>query len=900
MANLIDGLGGDSGFGENTFAPNDDRSTPQIDITAAFSGGLNFFGTNYTGLYLNNNGNITFGSPTGEFTPFVLTGSTGNPIIAAFFADVDTGGGATVTTPGGTSTGTNLVYWDIDPVTHIFTATWDDVGYFAGHTDKRDAFQIRLIDRSATGAAGDFDIELRYETLEWTTGDASGGVGGLGGTVARAGYSSGNGTNFFELTQSGDESAMLGLSDASNVDEAGVFVFAVRNGQVSTFAVDADTSSITEGNSGTTDVTFTVSRTGDLSSALDVTYTVGGTIDAADLAGIGAGTVHFDAGADTAQIVVTVAGDTTIEEDESLIVTLGALPAGASSGGPASVTILNDDIRPAVIIGTPDPDVLVGTEFGETIFGLAENDALDGLGGDDVVNGGPGDDRLTGGDGIDTVSYEDAVNGVKVSLGSQLAQKTGGAGFDTLVDTFENLTGSLFADKLTGNELDNVITGLDGNDKIDGAAGADTMIGGKGNDSYVVDNIGDLVVENPDEGTDGVSTLLASYTLTANVEKLTLLAGALDGTGNEGDNSIIGNAAANYLQGLGGNDKLSGGAESDTLEGGAGNDKLDGGTGIDALSGGTGDDGYTVDNAGDLVTENAGEGLDGVNASITYALTAHVEKLTLTGTAAIDGTGTDADNSLTGNDGANHLWGLGGNDKLGGGAGGDTLEGGVGNDKLDGGLGADTLIGGLGDDGYTVDNAGDVVTENAGEGFDGVTARVTYALAANIEKLTLIGTAAIGGTGNDLDNAVLGNSSDNGLFGLAGRDSLTGGDGSDTLSGGLGADKLTGGTGADAFRFDVLEAAANFDTIKDFVHGTDRIEISRAAFGAFAAEAAGALGAGFFGTGTAATTTTQHLVYNTLTGALFYDADGMGGQAQVQIGLLSGHPALTEADIVLV
>src|SRR4029077_9101415 len=101
----------------------------------------------------------------------------------------------------------------LDTVNHIFTVTWGDVGCFASHNNKLDAFQSQLIDESATGA-GNFDIEFRYEAINWTTGDASGGSDGLGGTVARAGFSAGDGVNFFELPQSGNQSAMLGLPTA--------------------------------------------------------------------------------------------------------------------------------------------------------------------------------------------------------------------------------------------------------------------------------------------------------------------------------------------------------------------------------------------------------------------------------------------------------------------------------------------------------------------------------------------------------------------------------------------------------------------------------------------------------------------------------------------------------------
>ncbi|MDX2366870.1 MAG: nidogen-like domain-containing protein [Colwellia sp.] len=225
---ITNGLGGTEGFGENTLAANDDGSTGLIDLSSIFSGGLNYFGTTYTSLYLNNNGNVTFNNTLSTFTPPALNGNTANPIIAPFFADVDTRGGAATATPGGNSTGSNLLHWDLDTVGNIFTATWDDVGYYNSQTTLLNSFQLALIDQGS----GDFDIEFRYEELNWTTGNASGGTDGLGGTVARSGFSSGNGTDFAELSASGDQAAMLGLTDTSNVGVAGLYRFEVRNGQI--------------------------------------------------------------------------------------------------------------------------------------------------------------------------------------------------------------------------------------------------------------------------------------------------------------------------------------------------------------------------------------------------------------------------------------------------------------------------------------------------------------------------------------------------------------------------------------------------------------------------------------------------------------------------------------------
>lgn len=209
-AELVGGLGGTAGFGEGFLFRNDDESL-EIDISPVFPDGLKYFGTEYHTLWLNNNGNLTFGSSLMTYTPTAIVGNMGKPIIAAWFADVDT----RVVPPDATGhtwsghTPTNGVYYDFDTVNGIFTATWDYVGYYSNHYDKRCAFQIRLIH---VGTGQDFDVEFRYKQLQWTTGDASGGSGGLGGTMVTAGYSASNGINYFQLPQSGNQSQMLALA----------------------------------------------------------------------------------------------------------------------------------------------------------------------------------------------------------------------------------------------------------------------------------------------------------------------------------------------------------------------------------------------------------------------------------------------------------------------------------------------------------------------------------------------------------------------------------------------------------------------------------------------------------------------------------------------------------------
>ncbi|KMK65711.1 nidogen-like domain-containing protein [Puniceibacterium sp. IMCC21224] len=230
---LRTGLGGSSGFGENALARIDDGSQ-SIDITSVFEGGILLNGTTYNSMFINSNGNVTFETASGAFSPTAINGSTGNPIIAPFFADVDTDSGPGAITPGGNSTGTNLIFWDINPDTNEIIITWDDVGFFNNRADIPNAFQLVLTD---TGD-GDFNIEFRYEDINWTSGDFTGGTDGLGGVVARAGWSTGTGGSFFELTQSGNQEEMLALdATLGNTGLPGLWEFFVRDGNFLTSLV---------------------------------------------------------------------------------------------------------------------------------------------------------------------------------------------------------------------------------------------------------------------------------------------------------------------------------------------------------------------------------------------------------------------------------------------------------------------------------------------------------------------------------------------------------------------------------------------------------------------------------------------------------------------------------------
>jgi uncharacterized delta-60 repeat protein len=512
-------------------------------------------------------------------------------------------------------------------------------------------------------------------------------------------------------------------------------------------------------------------------------------------------------------------------------------------GGLATGSIVIEAGTPVdtALVGTAGADILNGRIRNDNLSGLGGNDLLNGFAGNDLLDGGAGNDTLIGGVGDDTYVVDSALD--------QVIEQSGGGndtvlayGNTVLADNVETLI-------LLGGDLDgrgntqaNLIIGSAGANRLDGSAGADTLIGGAGNDTYVIDQVGDLIIEAPGQGSDSVEASF-SFSLGSGLENLTLTGGsALDGTGNEADNQITGNSGANHL---------------------------DGGLGKDSLAGGAGDDTYFID-GNDTVTEDAAEGTDTLYFRLTqpgqsYTLGANLENLILEGTLAGNASGNTGNNTLTGNSAGNVLAGL------------------AGNDWLDGGAGADTLMGGQGNDTYVIDHFADKIKgETASSGTDVVYSSVSYVLPNYVEELRLTGSADINATGNGQSNILVGN---------LGKNILTGLGGNDVLNGGAGADTLTGGLGNDSFVFGTLDGRA--DRITDFVLNTDQILFDTTVFTGIAP---GLLDAADFVSGAGLSTAqdaSDRLIYNSTTGALYYDADGAGGNAAVQVATLSSNPALT-------
>jgi Ca2+-binding RTX toxin-like protein len=343
-----------------------------------------------------------------------------------------------------------------------------------------------------------------------------------------------------------------------------------------------------------------------------------------------------------------------------------------STTGSVVADVMYGSISDDTLYGMGGNDTLVGNAGNDRLLGGAGDDTLLGGSGNDVLDGSSGNDYLDGGTGADTMAGGPGNDRYIVDSSSDLVIETlsrGAGGTDTLETSVSftapanvenltaqagaliNLTGNELSNQLAGNDLANVLTGgsgadvllgFAGDDVLDGGAGNDKMAGGTGNDLYRVDSRSDLILEYANEGTDTVQAA-STYTLTANVENLTLLEG--------GDYAAGGNSLNNVITGNSGNNIISGGLGADTLIGGLGNDT------------------YVLSDLLDTIIDSGG--IDTIRSSLSIALQEVIERAELIGLGDTSALGNALDNTLVGNSGNNYLEGGTGVDILTGGAGGD-------------------------------------------------------------------------------------------------------------------------------------------------------------------------------------------------------------------------------------
>lgn len=453
--------------------------------------------------------------------------------------------------------------------------------------------------------------------------------------------------------------------------------------------------------------------------------------------------------------------------------------------------------------GTSGDDVITATDRNNQIYGLAGNDTLNGMGGNDTIEGGAGDDTINGGTGNDTARYAGSSSdyvvtrlsgggatvvaiGVGITDGTDVLQDVEtvrfvGNNVQIQLDTLP-IIGSSGDDIIVGGEEGDDLYGEDGSDILQGGGGNDLLDGGSGDDlayysgpstdfAVYFDTDGTLYVsDRSDEGVEGFDELVDIEEVYFAGDNTTIQVGDLPPLGTSSNDVIAGSNRHDVLYGLDGDD---------TLTGAGGNDDLDGGSGADIMSGGAGNDYYSVDDVGDVVTENADEGYDTVSSSITYTLGAHVEGLSLWSDAATDGTGNALNNEIYGDDFENVLSGLDGDDLLDGGGGNDTLHGGNGLDTASyWNMSTDYEAFREMDGSVTVYDPNDIEGEDTLTGIE----KLYFwgdDITIDVADLPLRGTASndtlSGGSGNDA------------IFGLDGNDRLTGGAGNDVLDGGTGA-----------------------------------------------------------------------------------------------------------------
>ena len=421
--------------------------------------------------------------------------------------------------------------------------------------------------------------------------------------------------------------------------------------------------------------------------------------------------------------------------------------------------------------GTTGADVINGYDGSDILYGDAGNDTLNGGNGLDDLEGGAGNDYLNGGADFDFASYILATAAVNVSLATTMAQNTGGAGIDTLVN-IEGLIGSAYNDTLTGDGNLNI---------LDGGAGRDTLIGGGGDDILSVSKISDYVAGEYYDGGSGYNGLILtgwSYDLSTstlvNIQELdcdgTVLVAASQlngllylntaavtiktaGTANLSGCEVWTNqfylgvpgitlnlagstGAGHVINGSSGGDSVTGSLQVDTIYGNAGNDALGGGGGADYIYGGDGDDTIDGGDGSDILYGDAGND-------------------TISG-----GGGNDqiwADNDFVADSTHNVLNGGDGNDTIYAGGGNDTINGDAGDDQI--WAGSSTAYGGDGND--TIHGSGAVMNGDAD------------------------------------DDLIFADGGDNKLYGGDGNDYLQGNSGSDVLYGGGGNDTLYGSNGID-------------------------------------------------------------------------------------------------------
>ncbi|VVM48353.1 calcium-binding protein [Pseudomonas fluorescens] len=467
------------------------------------------------------------------------------------------------------------------------------------------------------------------------------------------------------------------------------------------------------------------------------------------------------------------------------------------SGLMHGVGVKLDSLTPRDFDGFTHVQNMFGSAFADQLTGDSQDNQISGGDGNDRISGGAGNNILSGGAGVDTLDYRTVSSAVAVNLASGTARNGEGA-TDTL-SGFENVIGSSYSDTLTGDAGANELTGAQGDDRLEGGAGNDTLAGNEGNDVLVGGSGNDLYRFGRGDGHDRI---VESDATAGNRDVVQFAANIiaeqlwLQRVSNDLRMSIIGTddyvVVENWFLGTQYRVEEFKTADGKTLTA-AGVQKM-----VEAMA----------------ALPSPAVGQLSLPATLATALAAAFqENWTAPKVPGITKEGTSANDTLEGSAGDDVLLGKAGDDLLNGYAGDDTLDGGAGNDTLNGGSGANILIGGAGNDIYIVSSAEDSVIETVDGGSDAIKSSVSFVLPEYVELLTLTGTDAINGTGNDSNNVLFGNAASNTLRGEGGLDILNGFEGDDLLVGGAGNDRYVIARGNGKDRIVENDPNENLDTV---------------------------------------------------------------------------------------
>jgi Ca2+-binding RTX toxin-like protein len=728
---LVTGLGGSAGFGETVIDRNDDGYQLIANISSVFESGINFFGTTYTSMYVNTNGSISFANGISQYTPSTISGGS-TPIIAPYWADVDT------RIPAVNGTDSPPIYFDADATTDIITITWPGVDYYAYHGDLHNWFQLQLYDRGNRN----FDIVFRYQDIQWVTGDASGGTGGFGGTAARAGFSAGDGLNFYELAASGNEGALVSLeSTFGNSNVQGLWQFQVRNGEVLKYASDIFSQ---DGYLGfmaeLANGSYRLRRDNSTTVGINEAEVVAANVNNADGPTAGASYLRADQ-----QLHLMTATDMPTLALTS--VANASYPTRGLADG------IYTNLNASALIGRCADALFVsfrGTNDVSNAFTA-------------FINGNTPDSAQWTNHAAYYALFADLRAAITSYVGNTAngiahvyvtGHSLGGGAAHAFMQEHASDTryqAVTFASLGFGTDTADprIINLVNGNDAVTYASSS-IIQGSSGDDNIITNQVSLLNVIGPgtshsmdlyyDEvqalrasgidgpqisGTDGIlpdydSIITSAYATNTNAgifdiaNRNEVLLGTsiaemiVNGPGNDntyaygGDDAVYGGAGLDVLQGGEGNDHLYGGTGFDYLFGDNGNDELVGGDSVDVLYGGAGND--TLRGGADTDHLFGGVGID-----------------TLYGDDGNDIFYGDAapGDVMYGGAGQDYFYLYGGGATCYGGAGVDVLLGGAGNDTLYGGAGVDYFYGGAGSNTYVVDASdGSEVIYDFHAGFD--------------------------------------------------------------------------------------------------------------------------------------------------------------------------------------